>query len=200
MEFKKLVVLLGSFFLIIAINFVLVSSYYFASRVEANQEKILSDIGHAYKPPTDEYSVSSAPLVMGAMEPEIGMADGRAANLKSFLRKYNSPLYEYADTIVAVSDKYHFDYRLLIAIAMQESQACLRIPENSYNCWGYGIYGDKVTRFSSYEEAIETVGAGIKRKYIDQGLITPEDVMRKYTPSSNGSWANAVTFFFKALE
>lgn len=82
---------------------------------------------------------------------------------------------------------------------MQESQACLRIPENSYNCWGYGIYGDKVTRFSSYEEAIDTVAQGLKRNYIDQGLITPEDVMRKYAPPSN-SWADAITFFFKALE
>ena len=57
-----------------------------------------------------------------------------------------------------------------------------------------------VMRFSSYEEAIETVAAGIKRNYVDTGLITPEDVMKKYTPSSNGSWANAVTYFFKVLD
>ena len=37
-----------------------------------------------------------------------------------------------------------FDYRLLPAIAMQESTLCRSIPVDSHNCWGWGIYGDKV--------------------------------------------------------
>jgi len=129
-----------------------------------------------------------------------GIADGRAANLKTFFRKYNSPLYNHAETIVRVSDENKFDYRLLPAIAMQESNLCRVIPYESFNCWGWGIYGTTVTRFSSYDEAIDTVGRGIKKYYIDQGLTTPSQIMEKYTPSSNGSWAHGVNTFLKALE
>ena len=131
---------------------------------------------------------------------KILLADNRVANLKAFFRKYNSPLYPYAQKIVEVSDKYHFDYRLLPAIAMQESNLCLKIPENSYNCWGWGIYGNKVTRFSSYDEAIEVVAKGIKLEYLDKGLITASQIMKKYTPPSSGSWAYGVNLFLKDLE
>jgi len=129
-----------------------------------------------------------------------GIADGRAANLKAFFRKYNSPLYNNAETIVRVSDENKFDYRLLPAIAMQESNLCRVIPYESFNCWGWGIYGTTVTKFESYDEAIDTVGRGIKKYYIDQGLTTPSQIMEKYTPSSNGSWAHGVNTFLKALE
>lgn len=131
---------------------------------------------------------------------KIIFGDNRVANLKTFFRKYNSPLYPFAEKIVEVSDKYHFDYRLLPAIAMQESNLCLKIPENSYNCWGWGIYGDKITRFKSYDEAIETVAKGIKEEYLDKGLVTASQIMRKYTPPSTGSWAYGVNLFLKILE
>jgi len=131
---------------------------------------------------------------------EIKPGDARAANLKAFLRKYNSELYNYADKIIEVSDKYSFDYRLLPAIAMQESNLCRVIPDNSYNCWGWGIYGTTITRFESYNDAIETVGKGIKEHYIDEGLVTASAIMAKYTPSSNGSWQHGVNTFLKALE
>lgn len=128
------------------------------------------------------------------------LSDSRVANLKAFFRKYSSPLYDYAEKIVEVSDKYGFDYRLLPAIAMQESNLCRVIPENSYNCWGWGIYGDLVTKFKSYDEAIETVAKGLKREYIDKGLITASQIMKKYTPPSKGSWAYGVNTFMKMLE
>ncbi|MCX7956043.1 MAG: hypothetical protein N2593_03005 [Patescibacteria group bacterium] len=128
------------------------------------------------------------------------LSDARVMNLKSFFRKYNSPLYNHAEKIVEISDKYGLDYRLLPAIAMQESNLCKYIPENSYNCWGWGIYGSLVTKFSSYDEAIETVAKGLKTEYIDKGLITASAIMKKYTPPSKGSWAYGVNTFMKMLE
>ena len=126
--------------------------------------------------------------------------DIRAANLKSFFRKHNSPLFDYADVIVENADKYEFDYRLLPAIAMQESTLCKAIPLNSHNCWGWGIYGNTVTRFKTYDEAIKTISKGLKENYIDQGLVTTAQIMQKYTPSSNGSWARAVNLVMSYLE
>ncbi len=147
-----------------------------------------------------QFATSSNPFPSNGYQTNAQLTDGRVANLKQFFRKYNSPLYDKADIIVKTSDKYNFDYRLLPAIAMQESGLCQTIPSDSYNCWGWGIYGDKVARFSSYDEAIDAVGNGIREEYINKGLVTATMIMEKYTPSSNGSWARAVNTFMRVLE
>lgn len=126
--------------------------------------------------------------------------DKRIAVLKAFFRKYDSPLYDHAEFIVKISDENSLDYRLIPAISMQESGACRVIPHNSHNCWGWGIYGNLVTRFPSYPDAITAVATGLKIYYIDKGLRTPEEIMRKYNPSSNGSWAFGVNTFIDVLE
>ncbi len=129
--------------------------------------------------------------------------DARSALLKKFLTKYKSPLAPLSDYIVLQSDNYGIDYRLIPAIAMQESTGCKFIPEDSYNCWGYGIYGDKVLRFESYEAGIDRVIRGLKKDYYDKGLDTPQKIMHKYTPPSvplGGPWANGVEFFFNQIE
>ena len=131
---------------------------------------------------------------------EFKTQDIRVANLKYFFRKYESVLYDHSEFIVKLADQFKLDYRLIPAIAMQESGLCKNIYEGSYNCWGWGIYGNTVTRFGSYEEAIETISRGLKTNYIDKGLTTPEDIMRKYTPPSTGSWAFGVNFFLKIIE
>jgi len=189
--------LLFSIIFIVNIYFLLkINSRY---KKQAHIQQILKDITFNNSP-EKQFNFSSAPFVLGAYESEVNVVDNRVANLKSFFRKYGSSLYDQAELIVKVSDKYNFDYRLLPAIAMQESNLCKYIPSDSYNCWGWGIYGDLVTRFESYEEAIETVAKGIKNHYIDKGLVTASSIMEKYTPSSNGSWAHGVNIFLKMLE
>ena len=196
---KKTFTFLFSFITLIVINLALLIKTYRLYQKESNIKKILTEISQI-NDPNNQFQLSAAFNVLGSYEPEFGLADGRVANLKSFFRKYNSPLYDYAELIVKTSDKYHFDYRLLPAIAMQESNLCRYIPEGSHNCWGWGIYGNTVTKFSSYEEAIETVAKGIKENYLDKGLVTASKIMEKYTPSSNGSWAYGVNTFIRALE
>jgi hypothetical protein len=160
---------------------------------------ILAEIDHETDP-QKQFEFTSTPFVAGAYESSVTTGDARAKNLKQFFRKYNSDLYDYAEFIVETSDKYQFDYRLLPAIAMQESTLCKFIPENSYNCWGWGIYGDLTTRFSSYEEGIETVAQGLKKYYIDEGYLTASAIMEKYTPPSKGSWARGVNTVLGWLE
>lgn len=129
--------------------------------------------------------------------------DARPEIIAKFLARHDSPLVphtEYAQKIVDISDKYNIDYRLLPAIAMQESNICKKIPSNSYNCLGFGITSKGTLRFSSYEEAFETAAKSLKKNYIDRGLTTPEKIMSKYTPSSNGSWANSVNQWIAEME
>jgi hypothetical protein len=40
---------------------------------------------------------------------------------------------------------------------------------------------------------METVAKGLKENYVDKGLITPKQIMSRYTPSSNGSWEKGVS-------
>jgi hypothetical protein len=57
-----------------------------------------------------------------------------------------------------------------------------------------------VTKFGSYPEAIETITRTLATNYIAGGLNTPDQIMKKYTPSSNGSWANGVNYFMGLLQ
>lgn len=130
----------------------------------------------------------------------ITVQDARVEIIEQFLARHNSALTPHAKKLVDVAEEYNLDFRLLPAVAMQESNLCEKIPENSYNCWGYGIYGDKVVRFSSYEEGIEKVAQGLSSNYVYDGLTTPELIMSRYTPSSNGSWAQSVRFFMEQMD
>jgi len=126
--------------------------------------------------------------------------DARIEIVRQFFARYKSPLEPFASNVVKDADKYGLDFRLLPAIAMQESNLCQKIITDSYNCWGFGIYGNKVTRFDSYPEAIGTVTKTLATNYIAGGLNTPEEIMKKYTPSNNGSWAYSVNYFMELLQ
>ncbi|MDP2363197.1 MAG: hypothetical protein Q8M94_05445 [Ignavibacteria bacterium] len=195
---KKILILGVGFFVMAALNIFLIQKAYAITQKQSQIDKLLAEISEN-SGGNKQFQLSAHPDVAG-VQTDITLGDSRVANLKAFFRKYNSPLYNEAEVIVEVSDEYKFDYRLLPAIAMQESNLCRVIPHDSHNCWGWGIYGTTVTRFDSYEEAIRTVAKGIKKNYIDHGLITASMIMSKYTPSSNGSWAYGVNTFLKALE
>lgn len=182
------------------LNFFLVIKAYGVYDKQTQIERILSDIAQSKNGQKTHFNQAKAPINVLGISAEASLTDGRVANLKAFFRKYNSPLYDYAEKIVEVSDSYSFDYRLLPAIAMQESNLCRVIPDDSYNCWGWGIYGTTVTRFESYDEAIETVGKGIKENYIDHGLVTASAIMKKYTPSSPGTWQKGVNWSLGIIE
>ncbi len=130
-------------------------------------------------------------------------SDARPKLIENFFKHYESPLGGYSQLFVAIADKYGLDYKLLPAISMQESKGGQKIVDSSYNPFGYGIYGDVVLKFSSWEEAIERVAKGLKADYLDKGLKTPNQIMAKYTPPSlakGGSWAKGVTYFMDELK
>lgn len=120
--------------------------------------------------------------------------DAKVNALTAFFERYESPLLEYSAYLVTVAEEHGLDYRLLPAIAMQESTLCQKAPKDSNNCWGFGIYGGKVTKFENLGQAIETVSRSMARDYHSKGLTEPADIMTKYTPSNNGEWAENVSY------
>ncbi|CAN5145734.1 hypothetical protein BH09PAT2_BH09PAT2_02960 [soil metagenome] len=188
---KKLTILLCLFFVLSTLNIFLVKKIHAETKRDTHITIILQEFENlSMGGEFEEADVVADPTIK----------DKRVVVLKTFFRRHDSPLYDYAEYVVKVSDENGLDYRLIPAISMQESGACKVIPHDSYNCWGWGIYGNTITRFSSYPEALDTVARGLKKYYIDKGLTTPADIMRKYNPSSNGSWAFGVNTFIDVLE
>ncbi len=153
--------------------------------------------------PGNNVSYAALPTSQNVLTGNIAVQDARVAIVADFFNKYNSDLAPFAQDVVSSADKYGLDYRLIPAIAMQESTLCNNLPDklkDSRNCWGYGIYGKNITRFDSYPEAIDTVTKTLVTQYKEKGLETPEQIMAKYTPSNNGDWADSVSLFMDQLQ
>lgn len=129
--------------------------------------------------------------------------DARPLMIARFLERYSSPLkpYDYfGEFLVHTADKHGLDYRLLPSIAMQESGLCKKIPHGSFNCLGLGIHARGTWHFESFEANFDKAAEILKANYIDKGYVTPEQIQKKYTPSSNGSWQHAVNLFMRKIE
>jgi hypothetical protein len=123
-------------------------------------------------------------------------SDSRVTTLRKFLKGHQSPLTDYADELVAASDKYGLDWRLVAAISGVESTFGKKIPRGSYNAYGWAN-GDY--RFKSWEDSIEIVSQTLRTKYIDKGAPTINKIGRRYAPPST-TWARNVKFFMYKIE
>jgi len=192
---KKTILWIALFVVLTIAHFaVILATYSYVHKSSVVMSALFSRTG-------DEYNKQKSALILGE-ETGPGSIDARKAIIQDFIQRYNpnSPLLAYIDNMMSASDKYNLHYGLLPAIAMVESGLCRKIPENSYNCWGWGIYGKNVIRFSSYNEAIEQVSKGLGERYIQRGLSTPEDIVRKYNPSNHNDWSGSVRYFLNIFE
>jgi len=144
---------------------------------------------------------ASLPPQLPTVSDQIGVQDARPELIRQYLTYYGSPLTPYADEIVKTADKYKLDYRLITAIAQQESNLCKVIPPNSYNCWGWGINSQSNLGFDSFQDGIETISKGLRTQYLDEGLGNVTEIMSKYNPiSPEGAWAKGVSEFMDQIE
>lgn len=124
----------------------------------------------------------------------------RTEALEDFFEEADSPLKDHAETFVEVADKYGLDYKLLPAISCIESSCGKKLIEGSYNPFGWGIYGENAVYFESWDDAIETVGKGIRENYVEKGYTTPEKIAPVYTPPNSIKWLYAVKSFMYKIE
>ena len=189
-----------SVFAVFSISFLVWEVVTFKKYQSTNKStyNVVYDMGNV-----DQLSVSAPKdeepeAVVRASEAEV--ADARPLIVKRYLEKYKSPLVPYADLICELSDTYGFEYYWIPAIAQQESNLCKKIPEGSFNCWGYGIHSKGTLKFENYDLALKSYAEYLKRVYFDKGLNTAELIMKKYCPSSDGSWARGVNQFIRQME
>ncbi len=124
----------------------------------------------------------------------------RAKALELFFIKRKSPLVPHAQKFVETADKYSLDYRLLVAISCIESSCGKFMPQNSYNAWGWGVYGNNVIRFTSFDEGIEKVAEGLHKGYIAKGADTVEKIAPIYTPPNHTNWLRNVKSFMREID
>lgn len=158
-----------------------------------------------FKQENNLIAYAALPSISGMVDSVIQSGDARGEILYQYLKKRNSPLAPFADHIVQMSEINDIDFRLPVAIAECESNLCEdgKFPQDSYNCWGYGIHSQGTLKFSSFDEGIDTVIKGLK-KFQDQGYLSSIDkLMSLYTPPSvalGGPWAKCVTQFMDELK
>ncbi len=143
---------------------------------------------------------SSSESDFPSVSADIISADARPEIIKNFLASNNSPMEPYSKYIVDTADKYNLDYRLITAIAQKESGLCRVIPEDSYNCWGWGIHSEGTLGFDNFEEGIETVSKGLRENYLDKGYSTVEQIMQKYAHPDSTTWAEGVLYYMEQME
>lgn len=199
--FGKNMVLAAVFFLITPITLAISLFSLFSLNTSVVAKNLDGEKIYPQTPFSGVQVYASLPEQLSAVSGEIGSEDARVEIVSQYLKKYKSPLISYAGELVQVSDKYNLDFRLLPAIAQQESNLCKIIPPGSHNCWGWGIHSAGSLGFESYSEAIETVARGLKLNYQDKGFVTVPEIMSKYNPiSPEGAWGKGVELFMSDME
>lgn len=140
--------------------------------------------------------VANESASLGGRVMEGADVDFRVIILKNYFAKHGSPLSEVASEFVEKADEYSLDWRLVPAITGVESTYGKRIPQNSFNAYGWAN-GDY--EFASWENSIEVVSRSLREKYLDKGATNIDQIARRYAPPSN-TWATKVKFIMKRID
>jgi hypothetical protein len=146
------------------------------------------------------YTVFNAkPLVTGSKTTEVSAKDSRAQAIDSVFRFYKCPIEGLGPVFVEEADKNNIPYWLVASIAFQESSCGKNTPvkdgKESNNLWGYGVWGKHVKTFETIEQGIAAVSVYMDQRFYSQGITELCDIMKVYTPPSQGSWCRGVGFF-----
>ncbi len=133
--------------------------------------------------------------------PEAEDRKERAAKIDAILAVYNSPLEGYGEKFVEEADKNDIDYRLVVAIAGQESTFGRHACKKATNSFlGYG--GCNID-FKSADEAIERVSASLggNDKNTDHHYAgkTTVQILKKYN-SVNPNYVKKVKTIMKMID
>ncbi|MCL4354798.1 hypothetical protein M1349_05040 [Patescibacteria group bacterium] len=151
------------------------------------------------KPVYAEISSTKATSARIAMVIPETREDHRVKILKDFLKAQDSPLAEYADVFVRNADKYNLDWKLVAAISGTESSFGLAYPNGTYNGWGWGIYGNNMHYFTSWEDGIETISKGLREQYMDKWGAQDVYGIGKFYASSP-TWAEHTIHFMNRID
>lgn len=196
---KRLLILTTWLFTTTITLFTTVTLYQTINQTKGINELVNNQINTFAKSDNAVMAYAALPSSIVEVRTAVLGADARPVTIDAYFKAYKSPLQGYGEFIVKTADEYDIDPYLIVAISQQESNLCKIIPDDSYNCWGWGVHKSGTLRFDDYQDAILDVTQGLKEEYFDKGYNTPERIMTKYTPLSNGSWAAGINQFLDEL-
>ena len=122
-------------------------------------------------------------------------------DVEKYLYQYNSPLASYSSDFFRASEKFGFDYQVLVAISGVESRFGTSSLCGDYNPFGYG---NPCWDFGDYSEAIwqvaKTIGtspASGYSRFRETGKI--QDLAISYNGPYADEWTEKVQFFLNQL-
>ncbi|GIW69629.1 MAG: hypothetical protein KatS3mg101_0376 [Patescibacteria group bacterium] len=154
---------------------------------------------------SNKYNIfSSKPLTYKYAVSQVNTKDSRAEKLDGVFNIYKCPLEGLGVKFVEEADKYGIPWWLAAAVAFKESSCGKNTPTidgvESYNAWGWGVYGDYTHTFDNFARGIETVSKYFADRFFSQGITDPCEIMKTYTPPSDGSWCRDVIHFSELFE
>jgi hypothetical protein len=149
---------------------------------------------------TNKYNIfSSKPLVLEETNYTILSDDSRAKKIDGVFRKFKCPLEGLGNTFIEAADDNDIPWYLAASVAFQESSCGKNTPKingaETYNAWGWGVYGTRVHAFDNWAEGINTVSEYFSTNFISKGVTDTCVIMKTYTPPSDGSWCYGVNHF-----
>jgi hypothetical protein len=127
------------------------------------------------------------------------LVDKRLVQLSNYLESVNSPMADSAEHFIHEADRLDLDWKLVVAISGVESYFGRRVPQNSYNAWGWAIFTGRSSGkyFKSWNDGITVVSEGLKEKYVNRGLDTVEKM--GYVYAADPTWAWKVNHFIEKI-
>jgi hypothetical protein len=153
----------------------------------------------------NKYSIfSSKPLTLVQATQEVDSRDSRAEKINEVFKSYNCPLEGLGEVFVREADKNDIPWWLVASVAFQESSCGKNTPKSdgneTYNAWGWGVYGGGAHAFDNWARGIEVVSEYFRDKFYSKGITSLCDIMKVYTPPSNGSWCRGVEEFSNVIQ
>jgi hypothetical protein len=147
---------------------------------------------------------SAAPAT--AATPSTGASTVTGAQLDEWMASKNpgAPLVGLGDVFVREGEANGIDPRALVAIARAESSLGSDPGARARNnAFGWGPH----QTFASWEENIATVARGLRRGYLDDGLVTLAQIQGRYAPlgvsndptNLNSNWLRNTTALYAEL-
>jgi hypothetical protein len=123
-------------------------------------------------------------------------ADGdeiSAERIHAFLDGRNAPMAELADEILEAGITHDVDPRVIVGIAIAESNAGERLPAGSHNAWGWGGSGRfGLAHWDSWDQALDTYAERLGALYDTDNV--DRSFAQTYCPPNWQWWLDTVTW------